>query len=113
MTEQIRSLPSVKSIKNPKEREISVELRDSASALKDALEIMEAAEATYTLALRRFEIAHEYLDNLVTKYTREGRLETITDWMLRFYDLRRYAYTALSLGDALGDRLDGLGRERR
>ena len=106
MAAKVRTIPSVRTIKNVKERDISIELKDSAVALEAARENMEATQATYHLAFRRFEIAHEYLDNLVRRYTPEGDLETITDWMLSYHDLMSHAYTALSLGAAIAAVLE-------
>ncbi len=53
MAKQALTMLSIKSIQDATERDISLELKDSASSLSVAQENVRAAQASYELALRR------------------------------------------------------------
>ena len=101
MISQTKSYPSVYVLPNGKRKQISIELKDSASALSEAQSALEAAQATYDLSFQRSKAARDYLAKDLSGNDPKSFPQAVSLFMLVYNDLRKYAYTACSLGAAI------------
>lgn len=101
MPSQTKSLPSVYVLPNGKRKQISLELKDSASALSEAQGNLEAAQAIYDLSFQRFKAARDYLAKELSGNDPKSFPQAVSLFMLLYHDLRKYAHTACGLGAAI------------